>query len=640
MHMPSIRKRRFRALLKTAFISVPAFCFFGSAAASELKNLATYLQHPEFLLVSGMSDDGTVLVGTCTDGAAGDEACVWSADGGYIRIGSLEPAGWSRAVGISGDGRVVVGVSEALGFGYDAFRWTQEEGISDLGFVTDGEYHGRQATAANLDGSVIVGRTATATGTEAFRWTEETGMVALGALTPGSAFNEATAVSDDGRVVIGYGHVSTYLQAFRWTEETGMVGLGSLPGGVSTWATAVSGDGSVVVGQSYHGAETDTSYDPALVQPFRWTAATGMQTVVDWLNAADVQLAPGYVLSSATDVSADGTTIQGMVETPSGADYYFARADADRSGLIVLSDIQPQLAASVAGMSSTLDSIGLLIHGAHSQPVSRRVDAGQNTAWVAGDWGTNDHGTRDGQIGLAEVGFGHRFDDLQINVSLGQTWARQDLAQDGRADYETTFLTAEMLYGIQDDLWTTLGIYGAWGEADFKRGYASAGLTDHSKGSPDLTSWGLRARIDWLAAYRAGSIEVSPYLDLSHAQTKRDAYSESTGGFPASFDARTQKATELRLGASLNLPFGAGARVTATAEAVHRFQQSGPATRGTIDGLFHFSLPASGYDQDWLRLGLGVSGKLASGTASISVNASTQGEAPNAWLSASWQHAF
>lgn len=49
---------------------------------------------------------------------------------------------------------------------------------------------------------------------------------------------------------------------------------------------------------------------------------------------------------------------------------------------------------------------------------------GKNAFWLAGDWGRDDHGARDGDLGLAEVGLGRNFGPVQVNVSLGQTWGQ------------------------------------------------------------------------------------------------------------------------------------------------------------------------------------------------------------------------
>jgi hypothetical protein len=81
-----------------------------------------------------------------------------------------------------------------------------------------------------------------------------------------------------------------------------MAALGDLPGGgFGSSASDVSADGAVVVGQGTTalGAEA-----------FVWEADTGMQRLADVLAGAGVDLA-GWTLTSATGVSADGTTIVG-----------------------------------------------------------------------------------------------------------------------------------------------------------------------------------------------------------------------------------------------------------------------------------------------------------------------------------------
>ena len=57
-------------------------------------------------------------------------------------------------------------------------------------------------------------------------------------------------------------------------------------------------------------------------------------------------------------------------------------------------------------------------------------------------------------------------------------------------------------------------------------------------------------------------------------------------------------------------------------------------------GLFAFDLEGVRNQRTWLRTGLGLSGKLGGGTATASVNLTTKGEAPSAWLGLRWQIAF
>jgi probable HAF family extracellular repeat protein len=446
-------------------------------------------------------------------------------------------------------------------------------------------------------------------------------MLDLGTLGGSSG---ARDVSADGSVVVGYSRDTSSIGflAFRWTQATGMVNLGTL-GGTDSEALGVSDDGAVVVGESQSRA-------------FRWTQATGMQSVEDWLRANGVSVT-GDITSSASDANQDGSVIVGQL---SNGQAFIARVSPVGSGLVTLAEVQRSLMAAGQSSRMAISAIGTVLNGAHSRPLARRVAAGQKTFWVAGDWGRDDHGLRDGDMGLGEIGFGQNFGPVQLNLSLGQTWAKQDLTMNGRAKSDGTYLLAEALIPVSGNLWATVGGYGHWGDADLRRGYLNAGAPDYSTGKPDTNTWGLRARLDWESAYRLAGTDFSPYIDLTYSESKLDAYTETNGGFPARFDSRKDKATELRLGANVSAPLTGETHIIGLIEAAHRFEKDGARTSGQMIGLFGFDLAGIDYEQDWLRAGVGVEGKVGEGRASLMLNATTQGEAPSYWLAASWQKAF
>ncbi|HRX84159.1 MAG TPA: PEP-CTERM sorting domain-containing protein [Phycisphaerae bacterium] len=200
----------------------------------------------------------------------------------------------SDAIGISGDGRTVVGRSESSS-GYEGFYWTQSGGIVGLGDLP-GLAHNSVAWSASYDGSVLVGSGAVDEGNEAVRWLKSGGMTGLGDLPGGLHASQAYAVAHDGSIVVGGGHSDSGYEAFLWTAQGGMTGLGDLPGGsFYSCAADVSGDGTVVVGEgrSAGGGEA-----------FRWTAGEGM---------VGIGRLPGEgMVSSAKAVSADGSTIVGL----------------------------------------------------------------------------------------------------------------------------------------------------------------------------------------------------------------------------------------------------------------------------------------------------------------------------------------
>ena len=407
--------------------------------------------------------------------------------------------------------------------------------------------------------------------------------------------------------------------AFRWTSGGGMVDLGTL-GGTNSTATGISADGLVVVGHAQTGSAT---------RAFRWTQGTGMQSVEDWLRDATVNV-PVDITFQAIAANSDGSVVVGEL----------ARVANAGSGLVTLQDVQESLAGTANGGSMALSSGNLLINGAHSRPLSRRVAVGQRTFWLAGDWGQDDHGSRDGDLGLAEIGFGKNLGTVQLNVSLGQTWANQKQVLNGRTHSDGTYLLVEGLIPVSGNLWATLSGYHHWSEADMKRGYLNAGTPDFSNGSPDAKTWGLRARLEWDNAWHVGETDFAPYVDLTYSKARLAAYTETGGGFPAHFDSRDEKATEIRVGANATKALASGMHLIGIVEASHRFEKHGAGASGQVIGLFSFDLNGQQNKQDWLRAGVGLEGKLAGGKGSLMLNATTQGEAPNAWLAAQWQKAF
>jgi hypothetical protein len=361
-----------------------------------------------------------------------------------------------------------------------------------------------------------------------------------------------------------------------------------------------------------------------------------MQTVEDWLRAAGVSV-PVDITVQATATNRDGSVVVGYLQS---SEAFIARVAPVGSGLVTLADVQLSLAGTISGGDTALRTAGLLVNGAHSRPLSRRVANGLNNFWVAGDWGTDDHGSRSGDLGLAEVGMGRNFGPVQINLSLGQTWAKQNLVLNGSAKADGTYLQAEALVPVAGDLWAALGGYGHWGKADMKRGYLNAGVQDYSNARPDIDTWGVRARLELDKAYSVAGAGISPYADFTYSESTLDAYTETGGGFPARFNARTDKATELRIGANADKALANGLNLFGTLEAVHRFERSGARTSGEVIGLFGFNLPGQDNKQDWLRAGIGIEGKLADGKASLMLNATSQGSAPNVWVAAGWQRAF
>jgi probable HAF family extracellular repeat protein len=158
-------------------------------------------------------------------------------------------------------------------YSVQAFRWTESTGPVGLGFLGGGEFNlkrtASQASAVSADGTVIVGFAYDAgfpiyvphdARFEAFRWTEADGMVGLGKVSTDN-YSSARAVSADGSVIVGQsafvGEVNSVYRAFIWTEADGMRSLREwlvtecgldLTGWTLEDATGISADGTIIVG--------------------------------------------------------------------------------------------------------------------------------------------------------------------------------------------------------------------------------------------------------------------------------------------------------------------------------------------------------------------------------------------------------
>jgi probable HAF family extracellular repeat protein len=284
---------------------VAHFCAFCILAPMTLSALAQprfvplgFLDPDHFgpSIAYGVSRDGLVVVGVSNAGLDGYQAFRWTAGSGMVGLGSFPADGFrsSMAFATSGDGSVIAGSSlrdDSLNEDGSPFRWTAQTGLVYPGNL-GGDSSGGAARAVSPDGSVMVGTVDSDTGFyRAFRWTAETGMVGLNDFT-GQQTATALGVSSNGSIVVGYASVGSLVnpRAVKWTNGAGEF-LPLLGGGLSA-ASAVTPDGSIIVGQSAGRA-------------------------VRWINEAlpeNLGLLPsgGLNLYSASAVSADGNVIVGL----------------------------------------------------------------------------------------------------------------------------------------------------------------------------------------------------------------------------------------------------------------------------------------------------------------------------------------
>ncbi len=310
---------------------------------------------------------------------------------------------------------------------------------------------------------------------------------------------------------------------------------------------------------------------------------------------------------------------------------------------LTIASIAESLNSSSSGLNAVTSTTNLMVSGAHSRPMSRRVAVGEKTAWVAGDIGRDDHDRKTGSLGMAEIGGGYNFGIAQVNVSVGHTWTKQDLAFGGNVDADGEYLMLESIIPVSEAnrVYATVGGFGHWGETDIRRGYLNGGNLQTSTASPDTRTWGVRARLDWENAIKAKSVEFSPYVDVNYYNSYMKSYTETGGGLPARFDSRKDERTDATIGLNAAMPIaGTKLNIVANVGAVHSFNDRGVRTSGQVVGLFGFNIDGDKQESNWVRAGAGVEGIVGKGKASVMLNGTTEGQMSNLWLAASYQMNF
>jgi probable HAF family extracellular repeat protein len=207
----------------------------------------------------GTSADGKVIVGLAWNGCNIARAFRWEEATGMVDLGSTVAGRSSRANGVSGDGKVVIGWQEHSTGPRMGARWVggrQEVFAGPDGFV--GEAHG-----TNSDASIVVGQTCRFTGSldqSAWIWTAREGVQCVPVPRPrlGGAIGIMFSTSEDGGVIGGAHSFGLESDAVLWIDRSpsylkDYLRTRGVPTAFDGWIntgfiTGVSPDGRILVG--------------------------------------------------------------------------------------------------------------------------------------------------------------------------------------------------------------------------------------------------------------------------------------------------------------------------------------------------------------------------------------------------------
>lgn len=590
---------------------------------------------------------GSAITGsynTLVNGTLVHQAYLWRPDSNvFTMISGLEGLGsTATATGISGDGSTVIGNGERSG-AVRAFRYTSGGGTQLLGTLGDSN----SAKLVSRDGTVIGGdyTLGAASNGFAFRWTTAGGMQDIGTLGATVGANNAAlttlkAMNETGSVLVGNSAISnanSIIHAFRWTAANGgtMEDLAAPASSRSSIANDVSEDGNVIIGNYLSKSQADGG--------FYWTRDGGMRSVDDALRAAGVTLATDIV-QEALRISADGTVVTGMTKAANGqlGDIYFAKIARAASGIVTQQNLVHSLeTAYQPQVSNAMAEINLLFNGVGGLPMRTLMEAGQGAYWNTLDTGYTDRGRAEGGFGVGEIGFAEGLEGgITARMGLSGAYANLNLENDGHLVTRGFYIAPDLTVPIGETLYLTLGAAFGIGRADITRGYINGSALDFSSGSADLLSYGGKIRIDWLDAATLGETAFTPYAALNYAHVSRSGYGETGGAFPATFGRSDNDMTIARLGVDLVHPLKEDMRLLARAEMDYRFEDQAENTTGTVTGIGAFAVAGTSYQHLWLRGAIGGEWDMGGGTASLTLNATTNGSEPDLWLRASWRKPF
>ena len=312
-------------------------------ARANVRAISCPERHMESIKATGVSADGTTVVGRCVNKFFTEKSFRWV--NGNLSVLTPLPCGSaicnSAAAAVNSVGTVVVGGTDSTTNstcnGVEAYRWSIG-GMTGLGCPKPGDKLGFNLVyGVNGAGNVIVGSGWFVKRPQqgvAIRWTGRPR--SLGYL-PGGSQSEAFGVSRDGAVVVGYSNnAAQTLEAFRWEPGAGMNPLGILSG--ASIAHGVSGNGYVVVGRSggaafrwvwpsgpmtgifgggsgCTGVAYAASRDGSVVvggcgSGMYWSEITGPRPIEELLMSQGVDVT-GWEIGDAMGVSADGTVVAG-----------------------------------------------------------------------------------------------------------------------------------------------------------------------------------------------------------------------------------------------------------------------------------------------------------------------------------------
>jgi probable HAF family extracellular repeat protein len=166
-----------------------------------------------------VSEDGNVIVGEIENVESSSRGFIWTPNSGIQSLTNLQNTNsWARYV--TPNGTTVIGAARTSnGLNYQAFRLSNSGILTFLGTLGgSGSNNNSEGISCTPDGLTVVGQAASLGRPHAFKWTEQNGMEDLGTFDNLLyRFSAATGISDDGSIIVGQSEYGgSYVRPCYW----------------------------------------------------------------------------------------------------------------------------------------------------------------------------------------------------------------------------------------------------------------------------------------------------------------------------------------------------------------------------------------------------------------------------------------
>jgi uncharacterized membrane protein len=196
----------------------------------------------------------------------------------------------------------------AANYGGEIYRWTAKGGFKDLG---PGDPYS-SSIGISADGTTIISGHPGVDGyTSPAIWKDgrvvDLGHPANGCPQVGNSWGSGYGLNADGSVAVGLAWNCSDAEGFAWTAKHGSWSLGHPPGHSSSRASAISANGATIVGF--------------------WEDPTGPRRPVRWVGGKHELFLGATTLGEASAVSRDGKFIVGQIYNSVGGAFTFLYTD-------------------------------------------------------------------------------------------------------------------------------------------------------------------------------------------------------------------------------------------------------------------------------------------------------------------------